>query len=723
MIFLVLATKVASVLESFPVLSDNNKLTVEDFSRFSTSYADILKKHLFSANQAVFAFTSGQMESCFRANNSLAQLLILFKQVKEGNITYGILLDHLMLSFDVKNGERVVAIVTGSDPLFLQKVSEDWLLEMKGTVEHEFLLLKQARVDSQTGLLNISNLNSLLATYGLTNGLHLILLALTPKRTSFQYFLRYSHKCASLLLDFVHAESMLHYLGQSIFALVLPQNYEGVRPEIERALVTYLKRQGCHSVQIGSSCTQASCKSENQRDQGKSLLDEAWTALRHAAKRGPFSFCDFALLAHPEKHPLALPDQKLVRRLNRLWAKSETFCLIQFCSDNANGSLVPINIDQGVVVSSGNDTFVYLDGAKPKEALEFAKDVIKRTGDHEQDIHISAGLSCYPYCDFKKSEMVFNCRKALLHAAFYGKSSVAVFDDISLNISGDIYFGDGDLAKAVIEYKRGLNCDNSNVNLHNSLGVALAMMNKLSPAMQSFKSGLALDNANFMALYNLGLGEQTRNRKDKALMYLKKALEHYTVDESGVEFVNDLTLQLGILSCQLGNYEETLSYLVPWQKQNQKAPNSGRVHYYLGEAYYGLKNNRKAMEELQLALRSDEMDDRAMNLLGRVYLEEGEGAGIALSLCRKSVELEPSNLRYKLHFAEVLLQCGAFHEARENLYRCLKNRDCKIEAQLLLGESFAAEGHHLRARQWFTKVLEQENSRQGLKDKAEMGLK
>ena len=713
------------MLESFPVLSDNSKLTAEDFSRFSTSYAEILKKHFFGANQAVFAFASGQVETCFQTSSSLAQLLSLFEQVKEGSAAYGILADHLMLSFEVKDGERIVAIITGSDALFLQKVSEDWLLEMKRTVEHEFLLLKHARVDSQTGLLNIHNLDTLLDTYGSTNGLHLILLELTPKRTSFQYFLRYSHKCAALLLDFVQAGSMLHYLGQSIFALVLPQNYEGARPEIESALVTYLKREGCHSVHIGSSCTQASGKNENKRYHGRLLLDEAWTALRHAAKRGPFSFCDFALLAHPEKHPLVPPERKLVRRLNRLWAKSETFCLVHFCSDNTNCSasaVVPANIDRGVVVSSGNDIFVYLDGATSKDALAFAKDVINRSGNHEQNIHISAGLSCYPYCDFKKTEMVYNCRKALLHAAFYGQSSAAVFDDISLNISGDIYFGDGDLAKAVKEYKRGLKCDNRNVNLHNSLGVALAMMNKLSAAMQSFKNGLALDSGNFMALYNLGLGAQARNQKDKALMYLEKALEHYTIDEGEGDLVNDLTLQLGILSCELGKYEETLSYLIPWQKQSRKAPHSGRVHYYLGEAYYGLKNNRKAMEELQLALRSDEMDDRAMNSLGRVYLEEGEGAGIALSLCRKSVELEPSNPRYMLHLAEVLIQCGAFREARENLYRCLKNRDYKPEAQLLLGESYAAEGQHRRAKQWFTKVLRQDNYRQELKDKAEMGL-
>lgn len=714
------------MLESFPTLSDNSKLTVEDFSRFSSSYAEILQKYLPAANRVVFAFSAGQVEEHFRTNTSVAELLPLFTQVKEGMVICGIHADYLMLSFDVKGGERCVAIISGADPLFLQKVREDWLLEIRGTVEREFLLLKQARVDCQTGLLNISNLYSLLDTYGSTKGVHLILLELTPKRTSFQYFLRYSRKCANLLLDFVQAGSVLHYLGQSTFALVLQQNYEGERPQIESALVTYLKREGCHRVHIGSSFSKVPSESENQRFHGRQLLDEAWTALHHAARRGPFSFCDFDLLAHPENHPLAPPDRNLLRRLNRLWSKSDTFCLIQFGSDNAAcsaSSVVPPNINQGVVISGGDDVFVYLDGAKAGEALKWAEEAISRTDNPEKNIHVSAGVSSYPYCDFKKSEVVSNCRKALLHAAFYGKSSAAVFDAVSLNISGDIYFGDGDLAKAVKEYKRGLKCDYRDVNLHNSLGVALAMMNKLSPAMQSFENGLAVDSDNFMALYNLGLGEQTRNRKAEAWEYLEKALQHYSHEEGGAELVNDLTLQLGILSCELGKYEVALSYLVPWQPENKNEKSASRVHYYLGEAYHGLKNNRKAMEALQRALRFDELDDGAMNLLGRVYLEEGEGDEIALSLCRKSVELEPSNLRYMLYLAEVLLRCGFSLEARDNLHRCLKSRDCKMEAQLLLGESYAHEGQHRRAKNWFEKVLAQKNDRQDLKDKAEKGLK
>ena len=69
---------------------------------------------------------------------------------------------------------------------------------------------------------------------------------------------------------------------------------------------------------------------------------------------------------------------------------------------------------------------------------------------------VSAGVACFPFSDFKKSTTPYNCRKALSHAAFFGKSGMALFDAVSLNITGDIYFSDGDFVKAVTEYKRGV---------------------------------------------------------------------------------------------------------------------------------------------------------------------------------------------------------------------------------------------------------------------------
>lgn len=714
------------MVESFPSLTDNSTLYDTDFSRFSSSFAEILRKSIPTARHVVFVFSADQAENVLAANKSASELLSVYRQVQEGRIAWGTCLDYLMLPFMVKNGEDVVALISGADSLFLQKVSSDWLEEMRQTVEHQFLLLKQARVDPHTGLLNIANLFSLLDRYGINQGMHLILVELVPKKTAFQEVLRYAQKCANLLVDFIPAGSAVHFLGQSAFAIVQQHNEVGNSSEIERVLVSYLKKAGCHRVHVGCSFAKAQPENPQQNLSGRQLLDEAWTALRHAGQRGPFSFCDFAQLAYPEKHPLAPPQRNIIRKLSRLWASSDNFCLVQFAGDIESGSVgsvvAPYILQQKMV--DGEDTvFVYLDKTTAGDALQWAQEIIKRVDDPAKNIHVSAGVANYPFCGFKKSELVLNCRKALLHAAFYGQSSAVIFDAVSLNIAGDIYFSDGDLTRAVKEYEKGLQCDSGDVNLHNSLGVALAMMNKLVPALASFKRGLALDNRNFMALYNLGLGEQARNNKSEALAYLQKALRYYTPEEGGQELVDDLTLQLGILSCELGGYDAALAFLIPWLEAHKVSANAGRVYYYLGEAHYGQKDNRNAMTALQRALRFDEMDDRAMNLLGRIYLAEGEGDQIALSLCRKSVELEPSNLRYMLHLAEVLLQCGKHLEAREYLYRCLKNRQCKLAAQLLLGKSYASEGQFRRAGNWFAKVLRQKNIPHAIRNTAQQELK
>ena len=699
---------VKKVIESFPILSDNRGLINLDFSRFSQSFADILKKHLPTAGKVHFLKTIDQLGSHIEDGKALEELSNLFVRVKKGQLPVGIHPGGLMLPFAIRGGELVVAFVNGADPVFLSKVNEGWLRDVRGTVEREFLLLKEARVDVQTGLLNLSNLYSLLDTYSSTNGFHLVLVELPPRRSSFQYVLRHCQKCATALMNFLQCDTAIHYLGQCTFAIVLQNNQAEGKRDMEATLVAYMKREGVQKIHIGSSCSPMHTSVGKTTMGGRQLLDAAWTALRHAAKRGPFSFCDYSLLAYPEAHPLRHPERKLTNRLSRLWHRADAFCLVHFHSKSEMHSakdLLSDTLDRGKAVYSAGDILVYLEGANVAETLLWANERIQLVADETFKKQLSAGISCYPYADFKKNEVVLNCQKALIHAAFLGEPSVAAFDSVSMNISGDIYFGDGDLAKAVLEYRRGLKCDELNVNLHNSLGVALAMSGKLSAAMQSFERALELDCHNFMALCNLGLSEQARGHKKEAFSYFERALKCYREEDDGRDIVDDLHLQLGILAGDLTRYTESLEYLVPWYQRNEGNQRADRVLYYLGSAYQGAGDNRKAMIALQKALQFSEFDDRAMNLLGMVYHKEGEGDDIALSLCRKSVELEPSNLVYRLSLAEIQLHCQLVSEARENSYRCLRSKKHKAQAQLLLGKISNLEGKRKKAREWFQKVL------------------
>ena len=142
---------------------------------------------------------------------------------------------------------------------------------------------------------------------------------------------------------------------------------------------------------------------------GQQLLDEAWTALQVAAKRGFFGFCDFNLLAYPENHPLVRPEQNLVRRLRRLWEKSEQFSLVQFRSDNARCSvdeIVKPLLGTNTVVQSEGDLIVFLDKGEGRTVLEWTENIVRLCRNIDSSKTVSAGVACFPYTDFKKSETV-----------------------------------------------------------------------------------------------------------------------------------------------------------------------------------------------------------------------------------------------------------------------------------------------------------------------------
>jgi len=353
-----------------------------------------------------------------------------------------------------------------------------------------------------------------------------------------------------------------------------------------------------------------------------------------------------------------------------------------------------------------------MNGEDGIEVLKWAEDIVNSCRDSDPSKTVSAGIACFPYSNFKKSEILFNCRKALAHAAFFGNSGVALFDAVSLNISGDIYFSDGDLVRAVKEYGAGLKCDDTDVNLHNSLGVTLAMMNKFSAARSCFERALSLDEKNLMSLYNIGLGELQHIRKKEALVYFKRALGCSSEDVSEERALKkDLKRQIGVLASETGDYQLALDYLLPWYESSEIEKHAESVVFNIGQSYYGLNQSRKATAWLQRALQINQYDDRAMHLLGTVYHELGEGDEIALSLCRKSVELEPNNSKYRLGLAHLQFHFGMIADARENLKHCLKNRKFKAEGQLLLARCYLKIGHQKRAVNWFNKIAIEEAKR------------
>jgi tetratricopeptide (TPR) repeat protein len=688
-------------------LSSSNDLTENDFSRLSLPFSQVLKKKIPTAREILFLAGNSEIKKYLDDAESIACVQEILLHSDRNPDMVCIRENGFVLPFRVGDA-TVVALIRDIDPFLVKKADREWLIEIRNDALREFSSLKQKRIDQTTGLLNTENLHDLLEILKDSSDVSLMLIELYPRVQSSAEAILYSRRAALSLTNFAVNRFPVHYLGHGIFALVTEHEKEESAAHIGAMAILWLRRDNFPHVHIGYSRKNTSKTALLQQP----LLEEAWQALQVACKRGPFSFCDFSQLSHPEEHPLRRPSRQVLTRFSRKWGHSKRFSIIQLQSD-PNVQLAshfgkPID---GAVICDNDDFYIFLDSMDSRQALDWIQrrlnDIKTKAG---KDIHLSAGIGSYPFADFSKSEIPHNCRKALLHAAFFGPGSVAVFDAVSLNISGDIFYGDGDLESAVREYKRGLVCDANNINLLNSLGVAYAMMDKHKMAHQCFNKVLALDANNFMALYNLGLGEELLGHDKSALVRFERAIAVHP-DGSEVEDIKiDLQFQIGRLYCTTGEFQKAIDMLLPWYENTKGTKNAGRAFRYLGKAYHGLEKKGEAMAWLQRALQFDGYDAEAMGLLGEIYLEMKEGDEIALSLCQKSVDLDPQNLLLRLQLAKAQKACRQFAAAQSNLRACLKNREMKAEAQLQNGLICLEQGQTGRAATWFAKVLGRKNA-------------
>lgn len=689
-------------------------LSGKDFHIFSKSFARILLERIPTATDVCFLTAVGQLDTLLADGRRRKRCKLLYEEV----ITLGKALKSLdegfFFPFLLEDEGMAVARVSGIDALVVERAAEDWLAEIQAAVFKDFLYLKQARIDPETGLFNSANLFSLLDALHDFEMVQLVLIELPPRlrfpRDPFQNAL----KAAQALQEYAGG-GLVHHLGQCVFAiLLLRQNTQENTVRFGSSLVSSLKRAGFDRVHVGSSLGEGRAKNDDEKKQKQNrLLAEAWTALQTAGRRGPFSFCDYRVLAHPERHPLKPHNPALGRKIRERCKLVESFCLIEVKFESQTELSFSQIIDgyafpERIVV--GDDRLVVFLEDSDEEAARawfhtFHKALTEEKGGQFQ---MSAGIACYPHADFKKSEILSNSRKALLHSAFFGPGSITAFDAVSLNVSGDIYYSDGDLPSAVREYRRGLVCEPGNVNLLNSLGVSYAMMNKHSLARESFKKALAIDPENCMSLYNLGLEEVLRGNISRGLQCFEKALGAH-LDDDGPEVKRDLQFQLAKLYCGLQVFDKALELLTQWYEACESSQSGGHALRYLGEACFGLGNKSEAMVWLQKALRFNEIDYEALSLLGLVYLEEGEGRDIALALCQKSVELNPADRRTRLRLAKVQISCGLFADARKNLVKCRGNKHIQMERQFLMGRICLKMGRRRQANAWFAKVLQQEN--------------
>ncbi|MFH1215789.1 MAG: tetratricopeptide repeat protein [Pseudomonadota bacterium] len=683
---------------TFPLSRYARDLVESDLLLFSLEFGDIVSL-LFSCRQVNFAGlqSTGDINPDWKAGIEMVRNN-LEPVVESGEW------DHLFLP--LWSGESLlgVAIVNAEKGAYQNETSAG-LLEKSRQVSRHMRMVKQHLLDPATGLPGGAFLERRLRERcgdrpeeGCLDPFSLSLLELYPRARDASQALSVIAGSASFLESLIGHLCTLCHLGNGVFAFVLEKTGEEQAMKLAEMILRWLKREGFARSRIGISV----CDGGKKGDADELLLQQAWEALGVARKRGPFALCSFQGISARSSHPLCPPSVRIFSELKKLWQDEEQFTLALLHLDQMTDELVfpwEEYVDRPLVRIGNHEAFVFLGNHDRKASETWCLDFQKRAQD--RNFSFSIGAAVYPHENFKKGDLPANCRKALVHTGFLGPGSLTFFSGVSLNISGDIYYNEGDLARAVREYRLGLQLDPHNINLLNSLGVSFAQMNLYKRAIPLFQEVLGHDPVNFMALFNLGFAYLSCNQEGPALESFEKALD---LDDANF----DLLLQLGKLYCKTGRYAEAVKVL---GKGEEVGPvgvrdiSHGAVYRYLGEARKGLGENVPAIVSLQRAVRHNSRDAAALSMLGELYCREKQGGEIAASLCRQAVELDGADWRHWERLGFVLIDLERYDEALRVLRKGLAISGRNPDLLCRLAHVYEKTGKIGLAEKMYKKVL------------------
>ncbi|MBG0791166.1 MAG: diguanylate cyclase [Desulfovibrionaceae bacterium] len=268
-------------------------------------------------------------------------------------------------------------------------------------------------------------------------------------------------------------------------------------------------------------------------------------------------------------------------------------------------------------------------------------------------VRVSIGSACYPFLNFDRADILENCRKALEHALLLPEPCVAVFDSISLNLSADRRFMDGDIYGAIEEFKLALLDDENNLLARNSLGICYAQLGRFEEARREFEGVVAVDRKDVLALYNLGWANHRLGDLKSAAASYRKCLRA----EPGHVYS---LMRLGSIEEKADHLKKAANY---YKKAAERPGGERMVLRPLARVAYRLGDIEGTREYLHLALNADHNDHQAMHMLAKLYLDQGEDPQIAEVLARQSAALSPGVDAYWDTLVEALEAQGKGEEA------------------------------------------------------------
>ena len=602
--------------------------------------------------------------------------------------------DILVVPLVLARHERLDVVVYDIDPLLLEKMAKDWLISLQKKIAHQLFGVRQRYIEPHTGLYNQRALQCCDARFDPWESL--FFLSVVSRRRTVAGGYQTTAQLASLLGSVIGEP--LFYFGQGVFGFLSRQSDHRKACQFSRRLITRLKREKLNRIHIGFSVIDDKISCQD-------VVTGCWNALVAAEQRGPYSLCDADSLDKRNTHPFALPEQTVLRQIQRKWCGVDRFGLALFSFADETKSLMALESmlvpGESCFPLSANGQFVLFIDYSPAKTRARVKDLAAAL-EKESGTPPDVGYCHWPTgTGQSKVDCLRSCRKAIVHGSFYGPGSIVAFDHISLHVSGDLYFDEGNYKKAIKEYRLGLQRQPDDKDLLNSLGVALAEVGRHREAVECFSSVLKSWPDNHMALVNKGMSCRILGRNSEATQCFEKAL---LAPDHKKEATIEMYLQLGRMYCQNEQYDKAVSLLAQW-RNHRGEPDEFMFFRLMGEACLGAGRNKEAIGFLQKSLHLYPRNADSLSMLGLLYILEGEGDDVGLSLCQRAVlmdEAEPAHL-YRMAMARYALE--QYDQALllvRQVVQCQKNND---RAVLLRGQIYEKMGQIRKACQSYQRVL------------------
>lgn len=266
---------------------------------------------------------------------------------------------------------------------------------------------------------------------------------------------------------------------------------------------------------------------------------------------------------------------------------------------------------------------------------------------------VTIGIAVYPSINFTRSQTVANAEKALDHAGFLEAGSIAGFDAVSLNISGDRLYQAGDITGAIAEFKRGLLLDPTDANLHNSLGVCYGVLQAYDEALSAFENAIWLAPQEGMATYNKGYILLLQKQTEQALDCFLRA-------DAREPNLFEVVFHIGLAYMQIGAADKARPFFEAAARIKRR---SGAAFVNLGACLDQLGLTKEAAQAFKRAVKINPADAESLSNLGRLYTQRGESLDVAAVLCQQSVQLSPHNGLFSHRLGDVYLHQGKLDQA------------------------------------------------------------